>query len=47
MMQYPAQHYHRLSSYERSKMDAHALDWENEPSVYKEYPNGVVFPIPL
>ncbi len=47
MMQNPALHYHQLSSYERSKMDSHALDWENEPSVYKEYPGGEVFPIPL
>jgi len=47
MMQNPALHYHQLSSYERSKMDPHALDWENEPSVYKEYPDGEVSPIPL
>lgn len=46
-MQHPALHYHRLSSYDRLKMEPHALDWDNEPSVYKEYPGREVFPIPL
>ncbi|NIA19250.1 MAG: hypothetical protein GWP07_02295 [Xanthomonadaceae bacterium] len=46
-MQYPALHYHRLSSYERLKMDPHTLDWEHEPAVYKEYPGKKLLDIPL
>jgi SagB-type dehydrogenase family enzyme len=30
--------YHNRTSYDRQKMDAHFLDWTNQPSVYKNYP---------
>jgi SagB-type dehydrogenase family enzyme len=32
--------YHQQTSYERGKMAGHQLDWQNQPSVYKEY-NGI------
>ncbi len=32
--------YHQQTSYERGKMSGHRLDWQNQPSVYKEY-NGI------
>ncbi|HDJ28351.1 MAG TPA: SagB/ThcOx family dehydrogenase [Proteobacteria bacterium] len=46
-MKYSALAYHQLSSYDRLKMDPHALDWEQEPAVYKDYPGKKVLDIPL
>jgi SagB-type dehydrogenase family enzyme len=40
-----AAQYHDFSSYDRQKMEGHALDWQNQPWVYKEYPG--IDPIPL
>jgi SagB-type dehydrogenase family enzyme len=40
-----AAEYHDHSSYDRHKMEGHALDWQNQPRVYKEYPG--IDPIPL
>ena len=37
--------YHRSTSYDRDRMEGHGLDWENQPSVFKEYPG--IEPIPL
>jgi SagB-type dehydrogenase family enzyme len=31
--------YHNLTSYDRRKMDAHFLDWTNQPDLYKNYPD--------
>lgn len=31
--------YHRQTSYSRSHRIGHPMDWANQPSVYKEYPN--------
>jgi len=30
--------YHVATSYDRSSMEGHGLDWENQPNVFKEYP---------
>ncbi len=40
-----AAQYHDLSSYDRHKMEGHALNWQNQPRVYKEYSG--IDPIPL
>jgi SagB-type dehydrogenase family enzyme len=37
--------YHRYTSYDRHRMGGHALDWPNQPSVYKEYPELKVVPL--
>jgi SagB-type dehydrogenase family enzyme len=44
-MDRPAFHYHLRTSYERDKIPPHYLDWDNQPSVFKEYPG--IDPIPL
>ena len=31
--------YHSLTSYSRQNMSGHYLDWENQPNVYKSYPD--------
>lgn len=33
----PIHHYHQHTMYDPSKMSGHALDWANQPSVYKNY----------
>jgi len=33
--------YHHKTSYDRHKMTGHFLDWENQPNVYKTYPDVV------
>jgi SagB-type dehydrogenase family enzyme len=33
-----AQEYHTETSYERHSIQGHALDWANQPDVYKKYP---------
>jgi SagB-type dehydrogenase family enzyme len=38
--------YHRHTSYDRHRMGGHALDWSNQPGVYKEYPELKVVPLP-
>jgi SagB-type dehydrogenase family enzyme len=30
--------YHVVTSYDRNRMEGHVLDWENQPGVFKEYP---------
>jgi SagB-type dehydrogenase family enzyme len=39
--------YHRHTSYERQRMGGHSLDWPNQPSVYKEYQDLDLVPLPL
>ncbi len=41
-----AQDYHRQTSYSRFHIDAHAMDWANQPSVYKDYPNAETISLP-
>jgi SagB-type dehydrogenase family enzyme len=41
------QDYHRHTSYDRDRMEGHFLDWSNQPSVYKEYHNLKVVPLPV
>ncbi|MBW1903244.1 MAG: SagB/ThcOx family dehydrogenase [Deltaproteobacteria bacterium] len=38
--------YHHLTSYQRSKMPRHFLDWENQPSVFKTYPGAERIQLP-
>ena len=33
----PIQNYHRQTQYDPLKMGGHALDWSNQPGVYKNY----------
>lgn len=34
------------SKYDRDRMEPHYLDWENQPSVYKDYPDSPVVELP-
>jgi SagB-type dehydrogenase family enzyme len=36
-MDYTSPIYHQITSYERRAMEPHALDWRNQPAVYKGY----------
>ena len=38
--------YHNLTSYQRDKIAGHYLDWENQPTLYKTYPNVEPFLLP-
>ena len=38
--------YHSLTSYSRQDMSGHYLDWENQPNVYKSYPELGRIPLP-
>jgi SagB-type dehydrogenase family enzyme len=38
--------YHNLTSYQRDKITGHYLDWENQPALYKTYPDVEPFPLP-
>jgi SagB-type dehydrogenase family enzyme len=38
--------YHSLTSYSRDGMSGHYLDWKNQPSVYKTYPELTAIPLP-
>lgn len=38
--------YHSETSYLRHQMGAHYLDWENQPSLYKTYPNAKIVQLP-
>ncbi len=38
--------YHNSTSYERSKMDGHYLDWQNQPKVFKTYEGLKTVPMP-
>ncbi|MBW2096910.1 MAG: SagB family peptide dehydrogenase, partial [Deltaproteobacteria bacterium] len=38
--------YHVSTSYDRYRMEGHGLDWENQPSVFKEYPGLKSVPLP-
>jgi SagB-type dehydrogenase family enzyme len=35
------------TKYHRGRMENHVLDWENQPSVYKEYPDAPELELPL
>lgn len=41
-----ASYYHDLTSYSRHRMSGHALDWENQPTVFKNYPEGKKIALP-
>ncbi len=38
--------YHNTTSYERLGMTGHALDWQNQPNVYKNYPYSEKIKLP-
>jgi SagB-type dehydrogenase family enzyme len=38
--------YHQETSYDRFDMSGHALDWFNQPKVFKEYPGITALPLP-
>lgn len=38
--------YHLQTSYTRHQMSGHSLDWSNQPSAYKVYPDIQVIPLP-
>jgi len=40
------QKYHQLTSYQRNQMSRHFLDLQNQPSVFKTYPNMELTPLP-
>ncbi len=39
--------YHRHTSYDRQRMSGHSLDWPNQPTVYKEYQDLELVPLPI
>jgi SagB-type dehydrogenase family enzyme len=41
-----AARYHHRTSYQRHKMAGHFLDWENQPDLYKTYPQAASVPLP-
>ncbi|MGC8907912.1 MAG: SagB/ThcOx family dehydrogenase [Desulfomonilaceae bacterium] len=41
-----AAEYHRATSYDRRKMSGHALDWSNQPSVFKSYVGQPLISLP-
>jgi SagB-type dehydrogenase family enzyme len=41
-----AQEYQSLTSYQRNRIPLHFLDWENQPSTLKTYPNTPTTPLP-
>ena len=45
-MDQPAWKYHNTTSYERSKMGGHILDWENQPDLLKVYANRELLEMP-
>ncbi|RPJ18478.1 MAG: SagB/ThcOx family dehydrogenase, partial [Desulfobacteraceae bacterium] len=38
--------YHQATSYDRFDMSGHALDWANQPTVFKQYPGITSLPLP-
>lgn len=40
------QEYHKLTSYQRNQMSQHSLDWRNQPSTFKAYPNIELISLP-
>jgi SagB-type dehydrogenase family enzyme len=38
--------YHQETSYDRFDMSGHALDWANQPKVFKQYPGITSLPLP-
>jgi len=38
--------FHDFTSYRRDRMGGHFLDWQNQPSVYKTYPNTEIVQLP-
>jgi SagB-type dehydrogenase family enzyme len=40
------QKYHHLTSYQRNKMPRQSLDWSNQPSTFKRYPNSRLIRLP-
>ena len=45
-MAFSSASYHHRTSYFRHQMGGHALDWFNQPSVYKTYPGKEIIPLP-
>jgi len=45
-MDQPACEYHNTTSYERSKMGGHFLDWENQPELLKTYADRELLEMP-
>jgi len=45
-MDQPAWKYHSTTSYDRSKMGGHFLDWENQPGLLKTYANRELLEMP-
>ncbi|MBC8466665.1 MAG: SagB/ThcOx family dehydrogenase [Deltaproteobacteria bacterium] len=45
-MDQPAWKYHSTTSYDRSKMGGHFLDWENQPDLFKTYANRELLEMP-
>ena len=41
-----SQKYHQLTSYQRNQMQHYSLDWINQPSTFKRYPNIELIPLP-
>ena len=41
-----SQKYHQLTSYQRNQMSHYSLDWTNQPSTFKTYPNIELIPLP-
>ncbi|NPA25724.1 MAG: SagB/ThcOx family dehydrogenase, partial [Deltaproteobacteria bacterium] len=37
--------YHGLTAYDRQRMSAHQLDWDNQPQFFKSYPGSRIFPL--
>ena len=45
-MDQPAWKYHNTTSYERSEIGGHFLDWENQPDVFKTYADRELLEMP-
>ncbi|MBW1829485.1 MAG: SagB/ThcOx family dehydrogenase [Deltaproteobacteria bacterium] len=44
-MPFDSRQYHNLTSYQRDKIPSHFLDWENQPSTFKTYPDVEFIPL--
>ncbi len=40
-----SQKYHQLTSYQRNQIPHYSLDWINQPSTFKAYPNSRLIPL--
>ena len=45
-MSLTSKQYHQETSYQRNKMGGHFLDWENQPTVFKAYPEVTPLHLP-